>query len=126
MRNPQIKCINTISLKFITGERSFSACKKILKDTIGLESNDILGVGHEGKNSINVKFTNEITYRKASAYHGDTFDINEHTVVKLLDISTYKVRVNIKNIPFEVPNSILQSILDRHGQVESVHYCFHL
>ena len=72
MKTPQIKCTNTISLKFTTGERNYPACKHILKDEIGLENTDILGVGHEGKNSINVKFTNEITYRKASSYHGVT------------------------------------------------------
>ena len=125
MRSPDIKHVNTISLKFIKGERNNKACKRVLIDLLCLKKGDIYGFGTEGKFSVRVKFSNEEIYNDiVSTYNAQIFNLSENTSVQLLDISTYKIKVSIKNVPFEVPNTVLWNILQKHGKVESINFCY--
>ena len=55
MRNPYLKNVNTISLKFIEGDRNYKDVITVLKDHISLAiKHDLLGLGYAGKDSVHV------------------------------------------------------------------------
>ena len=126
MSNPTLKNYNTISLKFIEGNRNYKDTITVLKDHIGLDKHDLLGSGFAGKDSIHILLANKETYNWVIDHHNENiFDINNETKIKLIDISSYKIKVSMKNIPFALPNNTLLKILERHGEVDSVKYCHH-
>ena len=126
MRNPLIKNVNTIALKFIKGDRNYKDVITVLKDHLGLEKDDLLGHGFSGKDSIHVLLaTNEI-YNSTVEHHANNFyDINNDTSIQIIDISTYKIKVTMKNVPFALPNTTLSNILASHGEVETVKTCYY-
>ena len=121
MFNPVIKRVNTIAIKFKFGERSNDAVKYLLKDIFELDPSDILGVGNEGKSYVHVKFKTESVYRHVcDNYHGKSYWYGETTELQIYDISTYSIRVEIKNVPFELSNSYVEKVLNFYGTVNKI------
>ena len=126
MITPHYKNVNTISLKFIKGNRNYKDVIKLIRDHLGLTKDNLLGVGFAGKDSVHVRFNEEDTYEQISdRYSGKQFDLDQQTSITVIDISKYKIKVSMKNIPFTVRNSVLANILSLHGQVDSIHVCYH-
>ena len=123
MREPVVKRVNTVSFKFIKGTRSFLACELILRHELDLGIKDVIGVGQEGKNCMHIKLANNAIYKQVVSYHGETYDIDENTTLQLLDASTYKSRVFIRNVPFELNNGAIRRILGNYGSVDRVEVC---
>ena len=115
MAEPIIKRVNTVALRFAEGERSKQKARYLLRDIFRLQSRDILGVGFEGKFSINVKFRSSEVYNQVcSLHHGETYNVGTAervSEVKVIDISSYSVKVTMKNVPFELTNPQLTRIL---------------
>ena len=125
MIEPKVKRVNTISLKFTKGVRSNNFAKYILKDVFELEPKDIFGIGNEGKASIHVKFKSAEVYNAISTkYHGESINIDlgeEATcTVNIIDVSTYSIKVAMKNVPFELSNTALEKILQNYGKVNKI------
>ena len=103
MGSPHLKNINTISLKFLQGERNYKDVIYVLKHEISLCKEDILGLGYSGKDSVHVKLANNEIYNNTIEYHcGNTFQTNNGSYIELLDISSYKTKVHLKNVPFDL------------------------
>ena len=123
MIEPKVKKVNTISLRFVKGERSRELAKYILKDIFKLQPKDIFGIGNEGKASIHVKFRSTDVYNDISTqYHGEhlRIDLDEETTVQVIDVSTYSIKVSMKNVPFELSNTAIDKILQNYGSVNKV------
>ena len=109
MTEPPIKKVNTIALKFDEGQRSKPKARYICRDVFKVQSRDVIGVGFEGKYSILVKFRTSAVYDKVcELHHGHTYDVptGEHvTKVKVINVSTYSVKVTMKNLPFKLINT---------------------
>ena len=121
MGSPHLKNINTISLKFFEGERNYKDVIHVLKDKIGLCKGDIQGLGYSGRDSVHVKLIDNDVYDTTIEEHCfNTFKTNSGSHIELLDISSYKTKVHMKNVPFELPNRALRSILEKHGVVEDI------
>ena len=124
MGTPHIKHINEISLKFIEGDRNYPDVIHVLKNKIGLSKTDLVGVGFAGKDSVYVKFANNDIYNQVIKHHDrQHYDTDKGSIIQILDISTYKIKVFMKNVPFNLPNPVLRSILENHGVVESINTC---
>ena len=81
-------------------------------------------MGFEGKYSILIKFRTSSVYDEVcELHHGRTYDVptGEHvTKVKVIDVSTYSVKVTMKNVPFELSNTQLERVLKCYGSVEKI------
>ena len=120
MLEPRYKCVNTIAIRFDDGQRDRDIVKVLLRDIFRLKPSDIGGVGNEGRNSIHVKFTTASVYEYiCNNHHGDIIPVND-IEVKLEDVSTYTIKVTMKNIPFEFPNAQLKRILESYGTVRKI------
>ena len=121
MGHPQLKYINTISLKFIEGDRNYTDVIHVLRDQIGLSKEEIRGLDFFGKDAVHVKLDNSEVYNTTIEIHGNNkFDTDKGSVIEIIDISSYKTKVSLKNVPFDLPNAVLRNILERHGDVESI------
>ena len=122
----QLKNINTISLKFIEGDRNYTDVVHVLRDQIGLHKEEILGLDFFGKDAVHVKLDNSEVYNTTIEIHGNNkFDTVKGSVIEIIDISSYKTKVSLKNLPFDLPNAVLRNILERHGVVESISNVHH-
>ena len=125
MGTPHIKNINTISLKFIEGDRNYPEAIQVLKHEMGLSKDDLVGMGFAGKDSVHVRLANNGTYNQVLKYHySNKYDTTKGSRIEVLDVSTYKTKVFMKNVPFTLPNSVLRNILENHGDVESINTCY--
>ena len=124
MTEPIIKRVNTVSIRFAEGERSKPKARYLLRDVFKLKNTDIFGVGFEGKYSIHVKFTTAQVYNEVCRlHHGNTYDVGTRErvcQVKLIDVSSYSVKVSMKNVPFELSNTQLERILNCYGTVDKI------
>ena len=123
MREPVVKRVNTISFKFIKGKRSAKACFLLLKHEFKLPLKHVTGLGEEGKNCIHIKLANKHIYTQLVSYHGEQYEVDEDTTIKLLDASTYQSRVYIRNVPFELNNGAISRLLGYYGSVDHVETC---
>ena len=122
MKEPKIKRVNTISFKFLECDRNIKDLESLVTNKLGLTKEDFKGAGNEGRQSFHVKFSNNTKYTKLSELHGDKFEVND-SIIQVLDVSTYSTRVLIKNVPFELNNSIIRGILQQYGQVINTVTC---
>ena len=71
-----------------------------------------------------VKFRTSAVYDKVcELHHGHTYDVptGEHvTKLKVIDVSSYSVKVTMKNVPFELSNTHLERVLKCYGSVEKI------
>ena len=121
MNEPKLKRTNTVAVRFATGERTDHAVIHLLKHHFNLQGKDVFGVGNEGKNSIYVKFKSTLVYNDVcTKHHGKYFTIDGETKVQLLDVSSYLIKVSMKNVPFELNNQHLEQLLEKYGKVRRV------
>ena len=68
-----------------------------------------------------VKFRTFFTYnRLVNEFVGKKLRIGNENEVELEDLSTYKNRVWVQKVPFEMDDSSLKSLLERYGKVENI------
>ena len=83
----------------------------------------LLVLARKEKTVFHIKLANNAIYKQVVSYHGDKIDIDKNTTVQLLDASTYKSRVFIRNVPFELNNGAIRRILGNYGSVDRVEVC---
>ena len=111
MQEPIVKRVNTISLKFITGIRNNKACEYILGQVLGLKRNDVKSLGYAGLRSVYAKLSSYELYSSiCENYQGRTYTVDGNTTVQIEDVSTYKLKVLMKNVPFELSNPSVKRI----------------
>ena len=126
MITPFFKNIHTLSINFTKGTRNYKDVTKLLRDQLGITKDELLAVGFAGRDSVHVRFREEEKYENISnQYAGKQFDLDPETTTTVIDISKYKIKVSMKNVPFSVTNNVLADILGLHGVVDSMHFCHH-
>ena len=121
MAEPRLKRINTIALRFTKGERDREAAKYILRDVFKLAPSDIYCFGYEGKYSVHVKFSSKRIYDFICSKHdGEYMELDRTTTVKVEDISTYAIKVELGQVPSEITNVQLTRMLEYYGTVKNI------
>ena len=103
MITPFFKNIHTLSIKFTKGTRNYKDVTKLLRDQLGITKDELLAVGFAGRDSVHVRFREEEKYENISdRYAGKQIDLDPQTTITVIDISKYKIKVSMKNVPFSV------------------------
>ena len=110
MKEPPLKNTKTVAFRFSGEERSLEKVETIFKNLLEISQRDIYGGGFEGCNSVYVKFSNETIYKQTAALHGNTYDYDGTTNLQIIVVSTYKIKVYLKNVPFQLSNNAIESI----------------
>ena len=93
-------------------------------EKINVSIEDVYGVQQIGKSKIIVKleeYADHLFEKVMEAYDGRIFSIDEKNVnVQIVNISSTKTVVTIKNIPFEFTDGDLEDILSVYGHVHNI------
>ena len=91
------------------------------KGYIFIERDQIYGMAEMGPKKLMVKLNTFSTYdRLVKDYVGKTIVIDDEHEVELEDLSTYKNRVRVQKVPFEMDDNSLRNLLERYGKVENI------
>ena len=82
-----------------------------------------MGVDDRGPKRFLFKVSTHETYdRICDDFIGREIFVETGHKIRVEDISSYKTRVKISRVPFEVTNDILKKVLGGHGEVEKCEY----
>ena len=118
---PLIKRVNTVGIKYVKGERSIDHYENIIENILGIPIDEIVGLGECGKKKFLVKIKSERLYQQICLkLVGETKTVDENHKIVIEDLSPYKDRVRVVNVPFELPNEALRRLLSNYGKVENI------
>ena len=118
---PVMPRVNTIGIRFTRGTKSPSILAKILHDKLGIPPEEIRGLGDYGNKRQLVKvISTQMFDHLVNRYVGYPIRIDNEHEIEVDDVSSYKDRVKITRLPFEMPLEVLKSLLERYGQVDRV------
>ena len=116
--------VNTVGIRFTKGTKNEELLDKIIHDKLGIPVDELAGLADYGPKKHYIKVRTEAMYEHlVSRYLGYPNRIDRHTEIEMDDLSSYKIRVKITRVLFEMPSSSLKSLLSRHGQVDRLIHC---
>ena len=121
---PVLKRVNTIGVRFTKGEKTPATLEKALETKLGIPISEMAGLAPWGpkKHLVKVKSSQEYE-RLVTRYVGYPIRVDRNTDIEVDDLSSYKDRVKVTRVPFEMTQSTLKDILGRYGQVERLIMC---
>ena len=127
MAAPRVKRLNTIGIRYLEGERVDDDLPLILDVTLGINDEDFTGISNSGKDRVMVKLRNQMTYDELCLrFANETLDIEDgdrKLKVRVEDLSTYRTKVIVRNVPFELTDFMLRDILVDYGEVHRINQC---
>ena len=121
---PKLPRVNTIGIRFTKGTKSPSILKKVMHDKLGIPIEELAGLGDYGlkKHLIKVHSTQMFDHL-VERYVGFPIRVDNDHEIEVDDVSSYKDRVKITRVPFEMSINSLKLLLERYGQVDRVIQC---
>ena len=105
---PKIKRVNTVAIRYTKGERHESHYEKIIEHTLNVPIDGIAGICEMGPKRFLLKVSTSNTYQRlCNDFVGKTLIIDNDSEFELDDMSTYKNRVRVTNVPFEMESDVL-------------------
>ena len=121
---PILARVNTIGIRFTKGSKTEELLDKIIHDKLGILVNELAGLADYGPKKHCVKVHSEQMYNHLVArYVGFSLRIDRVTEIEVDDLSSYRDRVKISRVPFEMTSDTLKSLLGRYGQVDRLIRC---
>ena len=118
---PAMPKVNTIGIRFIKGSKTEDLLDTIIHDKLGIPVTELAGLADYGPTKHLVKVKSEQMYdHLVSRYVGYPLRIDNNNEIEVDDLSSYKDRVNISRVPFEMSQETLESLLGRYGQVDKL------
>ena len=118
---PKLRRVNTVGIRYTKGERDESQYFEIINNKLFIERDQIYGMAEMGPKKLMVKLNTFATYdRLVKDYVGKTIVIDDEHEVEVEDLSTYKNRVRVQKVPFEMDDNSLRNLLERYGKVENI------
>ena len=125
MAVPLIKRVNTIGVKYTKGEFRESQLGEIIENILEIAEGEVAGISVMGKFRFMIKVSTFERYNEIGEnYVGQVVSIDESCEIRIEDVSSYKNRVRMKFVPFELNNDALRMLLERFGKVENVVSCY--
>ena len=122
---PLIKRVNTIGIKFTKGEFRESHLEEIVENILEIPEDEVAGISEMGKFRFMIKVSTFERYNEiCENYVGQLIPIDENIEIRIEDVSTYKNRVHMKFVPFELGNNGLKILLENFGKVENIVSCY--
>ena len=106
---PVLRRVNTIGIRFTKGVKTPAILEKVIEDKLGIPISEIAGLAAWGPRRHMVKVKSSQVYdRLVTRYVGFPIRINNDTEIEVDDLSSYKDRVKVTRVPFEVPQQSLK------------------
>ena len=120
MPAPLLKRKNTVGITCVKGQLREEHFEPIIEGALYLREDDICGIGDRG-NRFLLKIKSEAKYNFiCENFTRRRIVITPDLEIEVTDISTYRHRVIVKDIPFEVNFETLKKIFSLYGEVDKV------
>ena len=121
---PVLRRVNTIGIRFTKGTKTEALIDKIIDDKLGIPVHEIAGMADYGTKKHQIKVISSQMYDHLVArYVGYPIRLDRNTEFEVDDLSSYKDKVKITRVPFELSHDTLKSLLERYGQVDRLIMC---
>ena len=121
MSVPTLKRVNTVGIKYVTGEIKEEHFEKIIEDILQIPEDEVLGIDERYRKFI-LKVDNEERYRLICENFTEMqLTVEPGVMIEVTDISSYRIRVLVRDVPFEVDNEKLRRLLSYYGHVEKIY-----
>ena len=118
---PILKRENTVGIRFTKGKVEDSHYREIIYHVLNVEDNEIRGMADMGPKRFMLKVTNWCTYNRiVKDFVGKCLAIDDENEYEIDDLSTYKNRVRVTKVPFEMSDSDLFNLMERYGKVDNI------
>ena len=105
MHNPELKRRRTIGIRYTYVVREDEHYEKIIEEILSVPEDEVEGLDERGDKQLMIKFTTEERYNDIiDNFTYRNITIAPGTVIQVEDISTFKQRVLVRDVPFEVTN----------------------
>ena len=122
---PQLMRRNTVGVRYIEGNRNEDHYEKIIERILEITEDELYGFDDEvpGTKQIMIKVTNSAKYNFICDNLLDQhFTVAPGHVIQIEDLSSYRVRVILDFVPFELTNESLFKLLENYGEVGRVDF----
>ena len=118
---PKLKKINTVGIRFTKGQRKDAHYEMIIEGILKVQESDIAGIAEMGPKRFMLKVSTHYVYQDICRHFiGKTLKIDDDHEFEIDDLSTYKHRVRVRKVPFEMNDYALKSLMERYGRVENI------
>ena len=117
---PRKRRVDTIGVRYLRGERRREEYDKILIDHLGVEDEDVLGIGEVNNKRFLVKLETNEYKRVINDFCGRPQMISDDIVVMIDDVCSYQTKVIVRQVPFEIDLDDLMNIFSRYGKVNNI------
>ena len=122
---PTLKRENTVGIRFTKGKVEDPHYRAIIYHTLDVEDNKVFGMAAMGDKKFMLKLSTWGTYNRiVKDFVGREFIIGDDNEFEIDDLSTYKNRVRVTKVPFEMSDNELRKLLERYGKVENINTSF--
>ena len=120
---PLLKRRNTVGIRYVRGIRKDEHYEKIIEDILSVSEDEVEGLDERGDKQFMLKVSTEQKFRHiCDNFIGRDINVLPGYVIKIEDISTYRLRVLVKDVPFEVTNECLRELLSDYGEVGRIDF----
>ena len=119
MPTPTLKRINTFGISYIEGQLKAEHYVTIIEKILKVREEEVYGIA-ERFNKFLLKVTTEEKYQDICDNHLGEYTLSPGVVIEVNDISCYKPRVSVKDVPFEITSEILKQMFSCYGSVDKV------
>ena len=120
-RVPELKRVNTIGIRLLEGRLTGDLYEKIIETTLGIDIDDLYGIGERNEYKFLLKLNTEEKYQEiCDNFTASNITVEAGVVIEVNDISSYRTRVVVRDIPFELSEDTLKLILGQYGKVERI------
>ena len=101
--------MNTVGIRYIKGTKSFNHYETIIENVLKLPIEEIAGLGDVGNKRFMLKTSSYPRYQQLCRdFVGQTISLDDKHVIQVDNLSSYKDRVRVTNVPFELHNHVQQ------------------
>ena len=120
---PQLRRTNTVGVRYIQGTRRDDHYEKIIENILRISEDEVAGLAERGDKQIMIKVTskekyNEICYN----FLNKKIMVTADHVIQVEDISIYRTRVLVRDVPLENNNDMLKDMFQIFGNVSRIIY----
>ena len=118
---PALKRVNTVGIRYLRGDIKEEHFEKIIEGLLHIPEDEVLGIDERYRKFL-LKVDNEERYQTICENFTDMqLTVEPGVIIEVNDISSYRTRVLMKDVPFELDDMKLRTFLNRYGNVEKIY-----
>ena len=114
---PELKRVNTVGIRLVEGSLTGKLYEKIIEDVLRIDVDDLYGIGERNESKFLLKLNTEEKYQEiCDNFTASNIIVAPGVVIEVNDISAYRTRIVVRDIPFELNENIIKQVFGQFGK----------